>query len=176
MSTFQISPRQEIQGLTPFVIEHFCWCFKQKTRKTDFVCQCKQHLFPRVCLLYFPRQQQNHPFTHLRHAISQLPSSRSHPPKAFPIHSQQHSLSNCSGQRSRPDIQTGNRKKCRNYSDQVRLDDGKQGKRRHERRVRKCTHGVGFTLLLVLIAVIKNGQLKTCPKSQTHLDFITAQI
>lgn len=138
------------------------------------MCKCKLLLFPQFCLLYFPRQQQNHPFTHLHHAISH-PLSSCHPPKTFPIHSQQHTLSNCSGQCGRLDIQTGNRKKCWNYSDQVRLDDGKQGRRRHARRVTKWTFEVSLTFLLVLISVIKNGQLKTCPNSLTHIDFITGQ-
>lgn len=63
--------------------------FLPKDKKNNFVCECKWLLFPQFCLSYFPRQQQNHPFTHLCHAISHSPSSCP-PPKTFPIHSRQH--------------------------------------------------------------------------------------
>lgn len=107
MSTFQIFPTAGNPRFNTFCHRTLLLVFQPKNKKKDFVCECKLLLFPQVCLLYFPRQQQNHPFTHLRHAISHSPSSCCHPPKAFPIHSRQHTLSNCSGQCSRPDIQTG---------------------------------------------------------------------
>lgn len=114
-----------------------------------------------VCLLYFPRQQQNHPFMHLRHAISHLHPTPPlyycpHSTKAFPIHSQQHSLSNCRGQRGRPDIQTG--KSAETIP--TKWDWVMENKARGEMKGKP---------LLVLIAVFKNAQLKKCLESQTYL-------
>lgn len=53
MSTFQIFPLQEIQGLTPFVIEHFCCYFYQKTRKR-ILCASVNYFFfhSSVCCIF----------------------------------------------------------------------------------------------------------------------------
>lgn len=88
------------------------------------------NLLQKVCLLCLPRQQQNRLLTHLCHATPPPPPSFS--------------------------IQTGNRRKCRNDSDQVRLDDGKQ---------RKGDVRGTFTPLLGLITALKTSQLRVTHSS-----------
>lgn len=105
---------QEIQGwifLTPFVTEQSCWCFELRMRKKDLIFEHK-HLFPRfVCCIFPGNNRIIRLCTSVMLSATPIPPPPlyycPHPAKAFPIHSQQHSLSNCGGQRGRPDIQTG---------------------------------------------------------------------